>query len=111
MGVAGGCGCGCELVGRHGALQDRGFLLPSLADCAAVALEGLRNAAPADVFGKHGLLGARGLPVLGGQLLQQLNGGDVLLELGLGATLANGVVFRDDKAVRAILRAGARLGD
>ncbi|QRE00578.1 hypothetical protein [Pseudomonas phage Itty13] len=100
--LRGGCG-GAVFVGGQQALQLADLAIPALAGAAVAALEGLRDAAPADVFRQDRLLVGGGGAALGLQLLQQADRRDVVPVFGLGAALADLVGLGDGVVRRALL--------
>ena len=68
-----------------------------------LAVERLRERAPADVFREDFLFLGRGRAVLGGEALDEFDGGNVGAEARLGAALGKGV-FRSDAVI--LLRRG-----
>jgi hypothetical protein len=98
--------------GRQKLLKLGRLFLPSLRDRAIAALESLRDAAPADVFGERRLIGARRRLAGLFEALEDADCSDVVFVFGLLAAFADPVLVRDRKISRRFFSrtAGRRIG-
>lgn len=100
------CGIGCGLIFLR-AEQIAQFLagsLPALGKTAILAREGGFKTAPSDILGKNRLVGAIGRSTFLCKLLEEANGGEVLLNLLALAALSDLVLIADDEIARDLRR-------